>query len=67
MLLCKRADLLLKQQRTHAAGADAAAALAVNPDSAKAYRTSATAMETRFIRFFTIKNLILELLTSNHS
>lgn len=38
MLLCKRADLLLKQKRTHAAAADAAAALAVNPDSAKAYR-----------------------------
>merc|ERR1719436_1348638 len=38
MLLAKRAELLLKLRRPQAAIADATAALAVNPDSAKAFK-----------------------------
>ena len=36
--LCKRAQLLLKAQRPRAAALDASAALALNPDSARAYK-----------------------------
>merc|ERR1719265_2418545 len=38
MLLSRRADLLLKMKRPAAAIIDATAALAKNPDSAKAYK-----------------------------
>lgn len=37
-ILCKRAALLLKAQRPRAAALDASAALALNPDSARAYK-----------------------------
>ena len=37
-MLCKRADLLLKAGRPKAAEIDCEAALAKNPDSAKAYK-----------------------------
>lgn len=38
LMLCKRAEMLLKLKRPAAAEADAAAAVSVNPDSAKAYK-----------------------------
>jgi suppressor of tumorigenicity protein 13 len=38
MLVCKRAEALLKAGRPAAAAADATAALAINPDSAKGYK-----------------------------
>lgn len=38
LMLCKRAELLLKLKRPKAAEQDAGAALGVNPDSAKAYK-----------------------------
>ena len=42
-LLCARAEVLLKAKRPSAAKADANAALAANPDSAKAYKLRAKA------------------------
>jgi suppressor of tumorigenicity protein 13 len=39
MMIAKRAEILLKLKRFSAASADATAALEINPDSAKAYKT----------------------------
>lgn len=44
MMLCKRAEILLKLKRPSGAVADATAALSLNPDSCKAYRIRGKAL-----------------------